>query len=423
MWGSELAAIISLLFFTSFVQAANPLDVVINEIAWMGTENSYNDEWIELYNNTDSLISLDGWFIIHFTQRGKQGAIFNLSGTIHARGFYLLERTDDNSVPNITADKIYTGSLNNNGELLQLSDEQGTIIDLIDCIDGGWFAGDNETKQTMERISPNSLGLEPQNWQNSQNPGGTPKAKNSLITQTPPSPETESEEKPEIQVEPEAQIVEEPKPIIYPSGILINEILPSPEGPDEEEEWIEIFNQNNFEIELSDWRIIDVLGKITSYIFPEGTKISAQGFLVLSRPTTKITLNNDADGLNLSQLNGNIIDSVNYEKAPRGQSYNRIDSQWAWSTVLTPGSVNIIPSPISEIEEIKSPKKETKEPTPEKEKGAERELAAIGKQAPERPANFLFILLIALAIAIFSGIIVLILKKKVKNLDLSRKLE
>jgi len=36
----------SCLSFLSFSYAANPSNVVINEIAWMGTEISYNDEWI-----------------------------------------------------------------------------------------------------------------------------------------------------------------------------------------------------------------------------------------------------------------------------------------------------------------------------------------------------------------------------------------
>src|SRR4030042_7178446 len=33
-------------------------------------------------------------------------------------------------------------------------------------------------------------------------------------------------------------------------GIIFNEILPSPEGPDETEEWVEIFNKNDFEVYL-----------------------------------------------------------------------------------------------------------------------------------------------------------------------------
>jgi len=395
--------------------AANPLDVVVNEIAWMGTQVSYNDEWIELYNNTDSLINLDGWFIVHFTQKGEQGSAFDLSGTIPARGFYLLERTDDNSVPNITADKIYTGPLNNNGELLQLSDEQGTIIDLIDCIDGGWLAGDDKTKQTMERISPDSLGLEPDNWQTSQNPGGTPKSQNSIIVQIEPQPQDEPPES-IVEVKPQ-QPTQQPK--IYPTDVVFNEILPSPEGADEKGEWIEIFNQNNFEVDLSDWQISDTVGKITTLTFPAGTKITPNGFLVLSRPDTKITLNNDGDGLNLIQPDGKIIDSVTYEKAPRGQSYNRINSDWTWSTVLTPGKANIIPKSAVEGKETKvleekigenAPKEEVKEKIK-----PEQGLAAIGKQVPREPLNSFFTLLIGLAIALFSGVIILILKKQIKK--------
>lgn len=195
--------------------------------------------------------------------------------------------------------------------------------------------------------------------------------------------------------------------IAYPSGIVINEILPSPEGPDEKEEWLEIFNQNGFEVDLTDWQIQDIAGKTKTYTFPKETKISPQGFLVLPRPETKITLNNDSDGLSIIQPDGKIVDSVKYEKAPRGKSYNRIDSGWAWSNTLTPGSANIIPIPVSKIE---------------KESPAKKELAAIGEQVPE-PSKSLLTLLIALAIAIFSGTIILILKKQLKNFDLSKKLE
>ena len=395
-----------LLLIASSSQAANSLDVVINEIAWMGTSVSYNDEWIELYNTTDSLINLDGWFIIHFTQKGEQGSTFDLGGTIPAHGFYLLERTDDNSVPNITADKIYTGPLNNNGELLQLSDEQGTIIDLIDCIDGGWFAGDNKTKQTMERIGPDSLGSEPENWQTSQNPGGTPKAKNSVAIEA-------SSEEQIIKPEPEPELLsqEEPQPklITYPSGIVINEILPSPEGPDEEEEWIELFNQNDFEVDITGWQIQDIVGKTKIYTFLEGTKIASQGFLVLPRPESKITLNNDGDGLNLIQPDEKIVDTITYEKAPKGESYNRIDLKWIWSSILTPGVLNQIPSPKIEIEEKQPFVKISEKVSPQ------IQLATITKIIPKEgisfPSNF-----IAFLIAIFSGVIILILKKKVEKI-------
>ncbi len=130
--------------------------------------------------------------------------------------------------------------------------------------------------------------------------------------------------------------------IIYPKEIMINEILPSPEGPDATEEWIELKNLNDSEADLSGWKIQDTIGSLTVYIFPEGTKIPGQGFLVLSRTESKITLNNDGDGLNLIQPDGKIVDSVFYEKAPRGQSYNKTPAGWVWSTILTPGSANIV---------------------------------------------------------------------------------
>lgn len=373
-----LAGLIS----ANFVSAARSLDVVINEIAWMGTEISYNDEWIELRNKIDSSISLEGW-VLKATDGTPE---INLTGTILAQGFYLLERTDDNSVPNITADQVYTGALNNNGENLNLYDNLGNLIDAANYQDG-WPAGDNSTKQTMERKGVN-------NWQTSQNPAGTPKAENSLS-------QREAIEEPKSQTEPQK---EEPK-IIYPTGVIINEILPSPEGPDSEEEWIEIFNQNSFEIGLFEWQITDVVGKTNLYAFPKGISMQPQEFLVLRRPISKITLNNSGDGLKLSHPDKTIVDTVNYDRASQGESFNRTKAGWVWSSALTPGSANIVPVKQSQLESVA-----TEKSSKQQEK---KELAAVGEQIDNLPFSFLTFL-VALAVAIFSGIIILILKKKSK---------
>ena len=73
----------------------------------------------------------------------------------------------------------------------------------------------------------------------------------------------------------------------FNTGIVLNEILPSPDGPDAENEWIEVFNQNNFEVDLSGWKIRDKEGKTTTYTFSANTKISPLGYLVLKRTETK----------------------------------------------------------------------------------------------------------------------------------------
>jgi len=299
------------------VRAENLPEVTINEIAWMGTRENNNNEWLELYNNTNSTINLEGWLLKSYDGTPE----IKLSGEIPAYSFYLLERTDDNSVPGILADKIYTGALENSGEKLELFDNQKNLVDSVDC-GSQWFAGDNTTKQTMEKIYSDD-------WQNSKEPGGTPKLKNSVLT----AAETESK-------------IESTR--TYPSDIFINEILPSPEGRDDEEEWIEILNKNGFEVNLENWEISDSAGIVKSYIFPNGTKIQAHGYLLLSRPVSKITLNNDGDGLILYQPDRKAADSIEYTDAPRGESYNKIGEDWVWSNILTPGTSNIGPSELSE---------------------------------------------------------------------------
>ncbi|PJE69493.1 MAG: hypothetical protein COU98_01770 [Candidatus Staskawiczbacteria bacterium CG10_big_fil_rev_8_21_14_0_10_38_10] len=201
-------------------------------------------------------------------------------------------------------------------------------------------------------------------------------------------------------------------PIVYPSNIVINEILPSPNGPDEKEEWIEIFNQNNFKVDLSGWKIEDVTGKTTAYLFREDAEIPAKGFLVLPRAKTNITLNNGEDGLNIFQPDGNIADSVIYKEAPRGQSYGKFKSGWAWTATYTPGVANIQFLP--KIEEDKKPRTDN-DPilNSDGEDKINKDLAAVGEYFPKR-SNAEIIFLTAAGIAVLSGAVFIFLKKKIK---------
>ena len=168
---TALAAFFIILVIPDTIKAS----VVINEITWMGTSASSSDEWIELYNTTNPSIKIDGWIL-----KAKDGnPSIKLSGIILGNQYYLLERTDDNAVSNISADQIYTGAISNNGEDLQLYNNSGILIDEVNST-GKWFAGNNSTKQTMERKNPTVSGSLGENWQISQPPGGTPRAQNSI---------------------------------------------------------------------------------------------------------------------------------------------------------------------------------------------------------------------------------------------------
>lgn len=121
--------------------------LMFSEIAWMGSVDDANNEWIELYNHGTEDVNVDGWVI-------RDGASLEipLTGVVPGRTIILLERTDDTSVPSVTAFQIYTGALPNDGRTLTLYRGDGSIEDQIA---GGenWanIGGDNTTKKTPQR--------------------------------------------------------------------------------------------------------------------------------------------------------------------------------------------------------------------------------------------------------------------------------
>ena len=117
--------------------------VRINEVAWMGDSVSSSHEWIELFSNND--VSLEGWSLSALDGSPS----IALSGSISG-GYFLLERTSDESVVGVAADQIYTGALSNSGEILVLKDANGTEVDRVDGSDGWSIGGDNSTKETLQ---------------------------------------------------------------------------------------------------------------------------------------------------------------------------------------------------------------------------------------------------------------------------------
>ena len=156
---------------------------------------------------------------------------------------------------------------------------------------------------------------------------------------------TQQSPSPSVSVIPAEAEIQTPSPtpiITYPTGVFINEIMPNPSGADETNEWVELYNSNNFDVALSGWQLQDQQGTITTYIIPSDKKILTNEFLTFKRPDTKIMLNNDSDGLNLLTPDGKTEDFVNFTKSPLNQSYNKTGSGWKWSTTLTPGAANIV---------------------------------------------------------------------------------
>jgi hypothetical protein len=142
---SHFVFFLSLVLFL-FIHNVAFAQIEINEVAWMGTVTSANDEWIELRNTGSESVDITGWVL----QAVDGAPEFTLTGSIAPGAYFLMERSDDATIPDISADMLYTGSLGNIGEFLQLRDATGSIIDSVDHADG-WQGGDNVTKETMQR--------------------------------------------------------------------------------------------------------------------------------------------------------------------------------------------------------------------------------------------------------------------------------
>jgi len=148
-------------------------DVVINEIAWAGTSaDTVGDQYIELYNNTESPIKLfsygaDSWQI---KINDKKISILNIKNdTIPAKSFYLLERKDDRAVSEIAADVLYDGIFSTAGDKVELLSPSSTIVDYVDGT-SGWPAGSAVTFSSMERINTKISGSSTTNWQTNKGP-------------------------------------------------------------------------------------------------------------------------------------------------------------------------------------------------------------------------------------------------------------
>ncbi len=195
-----------------------------------------------------------------------------------------------------------------------------------------------------------------------------------------------------------------PSPVLkITDNIFITEIMPSPEGPDEQNEWIKLFNPNNYDVNLSGWKLRDIEGTKKTYLLKQTIKANSE--LVLKRPETGILLNNDKDGLELLRPDGSISDSMKYEKAQIGQSYIKTKDGWKWT------EETLLRSAKSGTTEGQAKVKETSSFLNLNSQSAE-----IKEKIPAANPNFKTYL-IAFILAIFSATAIILLKINLKKMD------
>jgi hypothetical protein len=298
------------------------LSILINEVAWAGTAASTADEWIELRNPGSNPINLSGWIL----KADDNSPNIALSGTIPAGGYFLLERTDDTTVSDITADLIYTGDLNNSNEILRLFDPGSNLIDTANS-DGGPWPGNSITLGSLERRGViadsesawiTNTGLVRNGRDANNNPiNGTPRQPNWALTVTPTITRTPTRTRTPL---PTPTITRTPTPLPPPPLIAINEFVPRP-GHDWNgdgvvnvgDEYIELLNHGVVDVNLSGYSLDDEVNigsnpyRLPSVVMKPGER------LVFFESETGLLLSDGGDGVRLLKPNGQLGDAYNYQ--------------------------------------------------------------------------------------------------------------
>lgn len=310
--------------FTSY-SIAEEKSIIISavKIQSEGTGNS-NDDFIELYNTTCTDINISGWKLRKKINSGTESSIKVIGSgkAIPAKGYFLW--THSNLAETLSADQSTGATLSNNYSLA-LFNKTGTQIDSLT-----WGSNSNPFSPTISILNPNPVYYvirrdESDNISYEKN--YIPK--NSTVIET-----VELDACPK---EPDPPPEEEPK--IYSNNITLNEIFPNP--PKGQEEFIELYNPEEKDNNLSGWILRDG-SKTGKYIFPENSSIKSQDYLVVYKENFKFALNNSGvESVTLSSPDEKIVSTVSYTGAKKNISYNFNGQTWRWSKFLTPGAENI----------------------------------------------------------------------------------
>lgn len=296
--------------------------MIINEIK-VGDKDYPNNEFIEIYNDSDENILLDGYKIkVKKTSSGEEKYLANktiFSGKIVKAGSYLVVAYPgyDPGFSDILTYSTKSNPLAKNNTIL-FYDDADKIVDLV-----GYGTAP---------IYEKSAAINPEDGKSIGRIDGDDTDDNSkdFYVLEEPSPGNKNEKKKE-------EVKEE---ITYVSGVIINEVYPHPRTK-EDQEFIELFNMTDGDIDISKWELHDAT-KTGKYIFPEKAGIDSREYLVVYRDDFKFALNDSgSESVILLDPKGVEKCKVEYKGSKTGLSYSLDKNKWRWTKFLTPGATNI----------------------------------------------------------------------------------
>lgn len=134
--------------------------------------------------------------------------------------------------------------------------------------------------------------------------------------------------------------------------ILVNELYIDPITPetDANNEWVELYNPNSQDIEVTGYVVASGATYSYKYTFSDTTIVPANSYIVISSANTSIALSNGGGAVKVSDPTGVVLDSTTYTDAPAGQAWAKNSAgQWEWTTTPTNLAFNIITAPLPPV--------------------------------------------------------------------------
>ncbi len=134
--------------------------------------------------------------------------------------------------------------------------------------------------------------------------------------------------------------------------LKITELLPNAVGSDNGNEFIEIYNPNDTDVNLTNYVIYVGINDPKMYSFPVGLHIGSHQYLAFYNTDIKFTLVNTTSQVRLSSIDDVVIDETPvYDNPGDGMAWALVDSIWQYTNQPTPNDVNL-PSLIESEPEI-----------------------------------------------------------------------
>ncbi|HSX45941.1 MAG TPA: lamin tail domain-containing protein [Candidatus Saccharimonadia bacterium] len=332
---------------------------------------SANGQFITLYNASNTTLDMGKYQLEYFNSfdlaKATSSKLISLTGLVPPHGYFMVSDSSQLLCYQLTVDSVSLGLSSTAGMVEVLAYNQsgpgGSATPVLQD-----FVGWSKTAAAGAQTLPSNANafLERQPVDSKNNPvittpgsgswqGVQPSSDGcSLVASSNSAPVKTGFGQLLPPIEPPAtftsQVDELPTTYQGQMAPLITEILPNPAGTgnDAVDEFIEVYNPNPADFDLSGFSLQAGTTSLHTFLIPNGTILPAQSFTTFYADTTHLSLSNTGGQVKLLDPTGSIIGSTDtYGTANDGQAWALANGKWYWTTQPTPGEPNIINQPAS----------------------------------------------------------------------------